>query len=92
MNPHVYYQFGKFLFILLLQQILLNILILSSNLHVQAAIFKHHPHTHTHAYFWKKLTFPGDSVGFFMGVDAWLSLSINVMVKQMISPHHQTHK
>lgn len=37
-------------------------------------------------------TFPDDSVGSSVSVDAWLSLSINVTVNQMMSPHHQTHK
>lgn len=32
------------------------------------------------------------TVAFFMGVDAWLSLSINVTVNQVMSPHHQIHK
>lgn len=92
MNPRVHDQFRQFWFILLLQQILLNVLILSSDFHVQAAIFKHHPHTHMHNFGKNEWTFPDDSVGCFMGVDAWLSLSINVTVNQMISPHHQTHK
>lgn len=48
--------------------------------------------THMHNFGKNERTFPDDSVGFFMGVDAWLSLSINVTVNQMISPHHQTHK
>lgn len=48
-------------------------------------------HSHTYIILGKnEWTFPDDSVGFFMGVDAWLSLSTNVMVNQMISSHHQT--
>ena len=47
---------------------------------------------HMHNFGKNEWTFPGDSVGFCMGVDAWLSLSINVPVNQMTSPYHQTHK
>lgn len=47
--------------------------------------------THIHNFGKNELIFPDDSVGSSVSVDAWLSLSINVKVNQMMSPH-QTHK